>query len=281
MKNFTVKKVYPAYRDNIADLKTVRPLPSAEIQMLDPFLFLNHHGPQVYPKNNNGLPFMPHPHRGFQTVTFIISGDIAHKDSGGHESVITAGGVQWMNAGRGLIHEEVSSANFKTHGGGLEVLQLWINLPAKLKMTDPYYKGLQKNEIPLVTQDDEKVSVQVIAGNWNHTQGPFTPSTNISSLLIHLKSGGSATFSIPQDHQIFFYVVQGEVQVDGQSVKAMNLVEFNPDGDQLHIGCLSNALILLCHAVPLSEPVVFGGPFVMNTEDEIKAAFADLRAGKF
>ncbi len=281
MKNFSIKKIFPAYRDNIANLKTVRPLPSPQIEMLDPFLFLNHHGPQVYSKNNNGLPFTPHPHRGFQTVTFIIAGDIAHKDSGGHESVIAAGGVQWMSAGRGLTHEEVSSKNFKTHGGDLEVLQLWINLPARLKLSDPYYVGLQKNEIPLVTQDNENVGVQVISGKWNEIQGPFTPSTDITTLLIELKLGGRMVVGIPQNHQIFFYVAQGEVQVSGQSIKAMNLVEFNSDGNQLQISSASNALVLLCHAEPYNEPVAFGGPFVMNTEDEIRTAFADLRAGKF
>lgn len=281
MKQLTIKNIFPAYRNNIADLKTVRPIPSSEIEILDPFLFLNHHGPQVYPKNNKGLPFTPHPHRGFQTVTFIISGDIAHKDSDGHQSVITAGGVQWMSAGRGIIHEEVSSENFKTHGGELEVLQLWINLPAKLKMTDPYYLGLQKKDIPEVFLDQNKVRVQVISGNYDQTSGPFRPSTDITTLLIKIKINGSFNVDVPQDHQIFFYVVKGEVLVCCQSIKAMNLVEFNFNGQQLHLAATSDALVLLCHAKPYKEPVVFGGPFVMNTEGEIKTAFADLKAVRF
>ena len=110
--------------------------------MVDPFIFLNHHGPQNYGPDNSGLPFGPHPHRGMETVTIIIEGDIAHKDSAGNNSVIESGGVQWMTAGKGLIHEEVSSDEFKEKGGPLEILQLWVNLPARLKMTEPKYKGL-------------------------------------------------------------------------------------------------------------------------------------------
>src|SRR5512140_3068636 len=130
----SVHNIHRAERDDIADLTTRRPLPSRSIGELDPFLFLNHHGPQVYPPGSNGLPFGPHPHRGFETVTFILEGELAHRDSGGHESIIGPGGVQWMTAGSGLIHEEVSPEDFKRRGGLMEILQLWVNLPASLKM---------------------------------------------------------------------------------------------------------------------------------------------------
>ena len=146
----TVSQIHPAYRDDIADLVTRRPVPGPGLDQVDPFLFLNHHGPQVYPPNNNGLPFGPHPHRGFETVTFVLEGELAHYDSGGHESVIGAGGVQWMTAGAGLVHAEVSPPEFKRDGGPLEILQLWVNLPARLKMTPPRYSGLQREQIPLV-----------------------------------------------------------------------------------------------------------------------------------
>ena len=125
----TVKAQHAAYRDDIGDLSTVRPLPGPDVDQIDPFLFLNHHGPQTYPTRNHGLPFGPHPHRGFETVTFILEGELAHLDSGGGESVIRAGGVQWMTAGRGLVHAEVSPDSFKQRGGPLEILQLWVNLP--------------------------------------------------------------------------------------------------------------------------------------------------------
>ena len=138
----TVSSVHPAHRDDIADLVTRRPLPGPGVAQVDPFLFLNHHGPQVYPPGNRGLPFGPHPHRGFETVTFILEGTLAHYDSGGHASVIEAGGVQWMTAGSGLVHAEISPPEFKRDGGPLEILQLWVNLPARLKMTEPRYSGV-------------------------------------------------------------------------------------------------------------------------------------------
>src|SRR5690606_11862264 len=135
----TVKTIHYPLRDDIGDLRTVRPLPNPKLPHLDPFLFLNHHGHQFYPPHNLGLPFAPHPHRGFETVTVVLKGDIAHRDSAGHESIINEGGIQWMTAGRGIVHEEVSSEEFKQHGGELEILQLWVNLPKSLKMTEPRY----------------------------------------------------------------------------------------------------------------------------------------------
>src|SRR3954447_2866214 len=168
----TIRKQYRAIRDDIGELHTWRPLPNDEIEQIDPFLFLNHHGPQVYPPGNRGLPFGPHPHRGFETVTFILEGELAHHDTGGHESVIRAGGVQWMTAGRGLVHAELSPAEFKARGGPLEILQLWVNLPARLKMTEPRYVGLQAAEIPSVATFDRLGRVHVIAGEWGGAKGP-------------------------------------------------------------------------------------------------------------
>src|SRR5690349_23253713 len=131
----TVLAQHAAYRDDIGDLQTRRPVPGPKVAQVDPFLFLNHHGPQIYPPNNGGLPFGPHPHRGFETVTFILEGDLTHKDSSGAASVIQEGGIQWMTAGSGLVHAEISSGKFKEEGGPLEILQLWVNLPSKFKMS--------------------------------------------------------------------------------------------------------------------------------------------------
>jgi quercetin 2,3-dioxygenase len=130
----TIRRQHAAHRDDIADLITRRPLPGPHVEQIDPFLFLNHHGPQRYPRGNRGLPFGPHPHRGFETVTFILDGSLAHADSGGHESIIEAGGIQWMTAGSGLVHSEVSPQSFKETGGQLEILQLWVNLPVRLEI---------------------------------------------------------------------------------------------------------------------------------------------------
>ncbi len=175
----TIKKLHKAEYSPIADLVTYRAIPTRSIDYLDPFLFLNHHGPQVYPPHNDGLPFGPHPHRGMETVTFILEGDISHKDSSGNESVITGGGVQWMTAGSGLIHAEVSSDEFMEKGGALEILQLWLNLPARSKMTKPFYEGLQKDKIPSVVLDEGRVVVNLVSGDWEGEKAAFHPETGV------------------------------------------------------------------------------------------------------
>jgi redox-sensitive bicupin YhaK (pirin superfamily) len=264
----------------IADLVTYRAIPTQSVEYIDPFLFLNHHGPQVYRPKNNGLPFGPHPHRGFETVTFILEGDILHKDSGGHESVIQAGGIQWMTAGSGLIHAEVSSNEFKQTGGPLEILQLWVNLPAKFKMTEPRYLGLQQNEIPTAELADG-VTVHAVSGDWSGTAGAVTPLADVALAWVDFSENATITLPIAASRSIFFYVVRGSVRVNGTEAFAHELVEFGHDGDELAIEALTDSLILLGHAEPFGEPVVSAGPFVMNTEGEIRQAYADYQQGKF
>src|ERR1700754_698720 len=170
-----VKAIHKAVYEPIADLVTYRAMPTQTMAMnqLDPFIFLNHHGWQNYPAPNNGLPFGPHPHRGFETVTFILEGDLTHQDNSSGKSIIKAGGIQWMTAGSGLIHAEVSSEAFKQEGGPLEILQLWVNLPAKYKMVAPHYVGLQKEDIPEILTDEGKVIIHVISGEWNGVTAPI------------------------------------------------------------------------------------------------------------
>jgi len=277
----TIKEIHPASYHPIADLITYNPLPSPKLRQIDPFIFLNHHGFQTYPKHNRGLPFGPHPHRGMETVTFILEGDIMHQDSGGHESVIEAGGIQWMTAGRGLMHSEVSSAKFKKEGGDLEILQLWLNLPAKLKMTEPRYTGLQKEEINHFKLDDEKVSVQMIAGNWDGNMGSFETFTPIFLSTITMEKGGKFNKNILDGENIFFYIVRGEVKILGEKIPFRNLVEFNNDGNNLSVEATEDTLVILGHAKPFNEPMVAQGPFVMNTQQEIMEAYSDYQQGKF
>jgi quercetin 2,3-dioxygenase len=277
----SVKKIHQAVYAPIADLVTYRALPTASVEYIDPFLFLNHHGPQVYPSPNHGLPFGPHPHRGMETVTFILDGDIAHKDSSGHQSVIKAGGIQWMRAGRGLIHAEVSSDKFLQQGGPMEILQLWVNLPARLKMADPFYIGKQREEIPVLQFNEGQITANLISGEWKEVKGAFESSTGIFLSTINFKSGAELEVAIPQAHNLFFYVISGELNVNSTAVRALQLAEFNHDGDTLTISAKTNSTLLLGHAMPFNEPVVSQGPFVMNTEQEIRQAYEDYRAGKF
>lgn len=277
----SVAQVHPAYRDDIADLTTRRPVPAPGLPQVDPFLFLNHHGPQTYRPGNNGLPFGPHPHRGFETVTFILTGNLAHHDTGGHQSVIEAGGVQWMTAGSGLIHAEVSPPSFKQQGGPLEILQLWVNLPARLKMTTPAYTGIQADQIPTIPLADGKGTLELVSGTYHGITGPIRSLTGVFMSTVRLASGARVQLPTPQGRSIFLYVVSGTIAVAGSEVEQWNLVMLNDDGDEVAIQAVTDVTLLFGHADPIGEPVVAQGPFVMNSQQEISEAIRDYQAGKF
>ncbi len=275
-----IKNLHEAIYEPIADLSTWRAMPTRSINNLDPFLFLNHHGPQQYGPNNNGLPFGPHPHRGFETLTFVLQGDITHKDSVTGESVITAGGIQWMTAGKGLIHAEVSSDEFKQKGGMEEVLQLWMNLPAKHKMVEPNYIGLQKDAIPAISLDEGKVTLNLVSGKYQDHEGPVDSITNLFTSTIDLKKEGQFEDNIPGGNQVLFYVVNGAVEVNGTAVKEHQLAELTWEGEELKVVAQEDSQLIYCYGEPFNEPIVAHGPFVMNTDAEIREAIQDYQSGK-
>ncbi len=277
----SIRGLHAAYRDDIGDLVTRRPLPGPGIERVDPFLFLNHHGPQVYPPGNHGLPFGPHPHRGFETVTFILQGELAHLDTAGHRSVIRAGGVQWMTAGRGLIHSELSPDEFKRRGGPLEILQLWVNLPARLKMAPPAYVGLQRESIPVLPSADGHGRINLIAGRRGVVEGPIRSLTDVFMSTVELAAGGRVAFADLGRRSVFLYIVRGAIDIGGQKAPAHTLVELDGEGDRLDIGATADTVLVFGHAEPIGEPVVAQGPFVMNTREEITQAIRDYQAGKF
>ena len=283
MSHKNLRRIHPALRDDIGDLMTQRPVPAPHLDQIDPFLFLNHHGPQVYGPHNRGLPFGPHPHRGFETVTFIVDGMLAHRDSAGHESVIHAGGVQWMTAGRGIVHAEVSPRDFLEHGGPLEILQLWVNLPARLKMSAPAYTGLQQDRIPALSLDDGKVTLNLIAGQWEEHTGPVASLTGVFMSTVAMRAGGVLRLSGLHLRNVLLYVVRGRIGVGeyDDHVNAYHLVELSEEGDTLEIRADTDSLLLFGHAEPIREPVVAHGPFVMTTREEIVQAVADYQAGRF
>lgn len=271
---------HAARRDDIGDLVTRRPLPGPGLDQLDPFLFLNHHGPQVYPPNNQGLPFGPHPHRGFETVTFILEGSLAHADSAKHQSVIHAGGVQWMTAGSGIVHAEISPEEFLREGGPLEILQLWVNLPSRLKMSEPRYVGLQEDDIPAVPLAGGG-TLNLIAGEWQGQSGPIESLTGVFMSTLALPAGTREQLPVAPGRQVFLYVVSGDVTVGGEPARAHHLIEVDRDGDHLTIEAASDARLLFGHGDAIDEPVYSHGPFVMTTRDEIVQAVEDYQNGKF
>ena len=278
----SVKNLLAAPFEPMDDLVTYTALPHhRDFERFDPFLVLNHHGYQEYPPHNRGLPFGPHPHRGMETLTFIYHGDLTHRDSTGSDSVIKAGGVQWMTAGRGIIHEEVSSPEFKEKGGPLEVIQVWFNLPAAKKMMKPAYFGLQKDQIPEISSDSGRVLIHPVSGNWSGENGPVESVSGISIASIVLKMGGKYSAMVSADETVLLYVVRGEIKVNGQKAGIHTVVEFNPEGEKIEMEGLEDSVLIFGHGKPTNEPIVAYGPFVMNSEKEIEAAYADYRAGKF
>jgi redox-sensitive bicupin YhaK (pirin superfamily) len=277
----SVKQRHPAFRDDVADLVTWRPLPGPKLPRLGPFLFLNHHGPQVYPPGNRGLPFGPHPHRGFETVSFILAGSLAHADSAGHESIIDAGGVQWMTAGSGIVHSEQSPAAFRRTGGPLEALQLWVNLPAALKMSPPHYTGLQAADIPKLASADGNAEIALIAGTKDGVTGPIASLTGIFMSMVTLAPGATVRFDGLAGRSVFLYVVRGEVAIGDATVSGLHLVELSEIGDAVAISARTDSVLVFGHGDPIDEPVVSYGPFVMNTRAEIEQAIADYQAGRF
>jgi len=251
------------------------------MERMDPFIMLDYNSPFYFPPTDRPRGVGVHPHRGFETVTFILEGDLIHKDSSGASSVIKAGGVQWMTAGSGLIHSEISSEEFKLTGGPLELLQLWINLPAKHKMTAPKYVGLQREDIPTIKWDNGKVTLHIISGTWDNIDGPVHPLTDINLSWIEFKEGGKHNFLVDTHKNIFCYAVKGAVKINGDEVHNHYLVEFNSDGTIIEMKATTDAIILFGYATPFKEPIVSYGPFVMNTSEEIQQAYVDYRAGKF
>ncbi len=275
-----IKNIHQAVYAPIDDLITYRAIPTSSIDYLDPFLFLNHHGPQNYDPNNSGLPFGPHPHRGFETLTFVIKGDIAHLDSGGGESVITEGGVQWMTAGSGLIHSEVSSDEFMKNGGEVEVLQLWMNLPARFKMVKPNYIGLSQEEITHFDLDEGKVKIDLISGVWDKYKGPIDSLSELTICSIRMKKDSNLGIPVPIGNEVLFYVVKGNLIVNDKEIDKHQLVQFELNSGEINVKALDEAYIIFGYGKPFNEKMVSQGPFVMNTEEEIVQAYQDYKAGK-
>ena len=275
-----IKRIISTERQKVGEHQMYQPLPNHEFKSIDPFLLLHHHGPHTFGPYNQGLPFGPHPHRSFETLTFIYKGAVEHADSQGFKSVIEPGGVQWMTAGRGIVHSENIPDEMRENGGELEIIQLWMNLPAKLKMTPPDYQGIQKEAIPVLTSKDGRVSTQIISGEVNRIKGPAKSLTNLTVLNISADKDGKETFTIPKDSNVLLYVLNGEVVVNGKLAIDHQLMELGEKGENILIKAQEDARIILAYGKPLKETVVSQGPFVMNSTTEILQAMRDYQMGK-
>jgi quercetin 2,3-dioxygenase len=258
-----------------AGVRLTRVIGNQQIPELDPFLMLDEFGSDKPGDYIAGFP--SHPHRGFETVTYMLDGRMRHKDNHGNEGLMTAGSVQWMTAGRGIVHSEMP----EQEQGLMRGFQLWVNLPARDKMGAPKYQEFSAERIPSVALADGVV-VKVIAGRVGDVIGPVQqPATNPIYLDVELASGASLEQPIPTGHNAFAYVYEGEVEVDAKAIGKGELLVFGP-GDAIHAsGRATRSKLILVAGRPIGEPVARYGPFVMNTQAEIMQAVQDYQAGRF
>ncbi|MEF3091647.1 pirin family protein [Raoultella scottii] len=251
-------------------------------EQLSPFLLLDYAGPHSFPAGSGKRGVGEHPHRGFETVTVVYSGEVEHRDSTGRGGVIGPGDVQWMTAGAGILHEEFHSAEFTRTGGELKMIQLWVNLPAKDKMTAPGYQSITAEVIPRVVLPDNAGQVRVIAGHYADVSGPARTFSPLNVWDMQLTQGHDVSLRQPDGWSTALVVLEGEISVNGtENAREGQLVVLSQQGETLHLNATADAKVLLLAGEPLGEPIVGYGPFVMNSKTQIAEAVRDFNSGRF
>ncbi len=249
---------------------------------ISPFLLLDFAGPYQFEPASLPRGVGEHPHRGFETVTVVYDGEVSHRDSAGNGGTIGPGDVQWMTAASGILHEEFHSTEFTRTGGPFRMIQLWVNLPARLKMVPPAYQSISSISIPVVELPDGKGSLRVIAGDFAGTHGPARTFTPINMWDLHLNAEAKLEIDFPEGQTAILVVLSGQITVGtGQGAGEAEFVLLSREGSAISVKAESNAKILVLTGEPIDEPVVGYGPFVMNSETEIREAIRDLQAGNF
>lgn len=281
MKPRTVEQVTIADKVQMGRDFIYQPFPSHQLRNVDPFILLHHWGPYQFPPNNDALALGAHPHRGFEPVTFIFNGEVWHRDTMGNDSIIKEGGIQWMTAGKGVMHSEMGTDEFHKKGGAFEIIQVWMNLPKKLKMTEPSYQGFQKDSIPVVSQDGGKVKIAVVSGKVEDKTGPISSITGISAYTIYMEANSKATFPTNENKAALLYMLDGNAIVNGKDIEeGRSAITFKNDGDAITIEAKAQSKFLYLEGDAIKEPVAQYGPFVMNTMEELHQAFDDFNSGK-
>jgi quercetin 2,3-dioxygenase len=283
--NKTVLGVYPHPEGHwVGDGFPVRSLFTYDKfgQHLSPFLLLDYAGPALFPAAANPRGVGEHPHRGFETVTIVFQGEVAHRDSAGNSGIIGPGDVQWMTAAAGILHEEFHSPAFTQKGGALEMAQLWVNLPARHKMSPPRYQTILNGDIPQAALESGAGSVRVIAGHYKGVAGPAATFSAMNVWDVRLEAQRHAILSVPEGHTAAIAVLRGTIVANGSpQVKDAELVVFERGGTEIEIEAAADSTLLFLSGAPIPEPIVGYGPFVMNSRQEIETAMSDFRLGKF
>jgi len=254
-----------------------------DMQRMDPFIMMDYNSKFYFPPAEKPLGVGVHPHRGFETVTIAYKGKVAHGDSAGNSGVISEGDVQWMTAASGILHKEYHEEQFSKAGGDFQMVQLWVNLPAKDKMSKPKYQDLSNAKISKYQLPEGNGVVEIIAGEYNGVKGAASTFTPVHLMNAKLNKGATAEFSFPNNYNTTLLVIEGSIKVSGndEAVPADHLVLFENDGESFSIEAQENAIVLILSGEPINEPIAAQGPFVMNTRSELLQAFQDYNSGKF
>lgn len=280
--NRTIKSVLYAEPHDMGGMPIRQPFPSRKAEQIDPFLLLHHADlkvPQHVDTKHAGVG--PHPHRGFSPVSFIFKGGVHHRDSRGNNNVVYAGGTQWMNAGMGVIHSERPPHDIHEMGSRQELIQLWVNTPARHKMDTPEYQPLTAEQTPVITSQDDLAVIHVIAGELDGVKGPINTLSPVNTFTAELKKGATYYFRVPETHNAFIYLLDGKLKVTGDGeVEGKYVAVFNNDGAGFELEAMEDTRLFIGTGEPLNEPVASHGPFVMNNQTELMEAFRDYQMGK-
>lgn len=257
-----------------------QPFPSTNGELLDPWLLLHHWGPVWIEAGEEGLQVAPHPHRGFMPVTIMLRGEVAHQDSRGNRGIAREGDVQWFNAGMGIIHSERSPQDWLSQGGELELLQLWINLPAEKKMAQPTYDLIRKEKIPSIDLGGNTI-LHLISGSYQGTEGPTKAHSPLLLGRITAKANDEFSMKIPSGENVIIYVISGHIEMQAEwYAEDHQWATLSEEAEELHIRAIRDSHLLVMAAQPLRDPIAWNGPFVMNTETQLLEAMRDYQMGK-
>ncbi len=268
---------------NMGPIRLRQPIPTAEVENVNPFILLHHYGPYAISEFNNPFDLGPHPHRGFEPITLLFQGEQLHRDSLGNESLVKAGDVQWTTAGRGIIHAEGPTKEFVKKGGTIEGIQLWLNLPAKYKMIPPNYQHVKSDEMPIIQDESRNINLKIVTGEQNGKFGRIKTQTSVNVFMIEATGKGELDIDIPQTHESCVYLLDGEVLVNDETALtkgSFQMAVFNTDGNTIKIATTKESKFIVISGEPIHEKVTQYGPYVMNTQTEILEAMRDYQQGK-
>ena len=282
-KKWIEKIVTPREKHWVGDgfhVSTIFSMHSEDPESISPFLMMDHAAPKYFPPTDAKRGVGEHPHRGFETVTFAIKGEVEHRDSGGGGGTIKTGGIQWMTAGSGVVHDEFHSREFAQKGGDFEMIQLWVNLPSKFKMTEPRYQSFDEGDFPILDQGNHEISIKVIAGIFGTVSSKVKTFSPINMYELNGPPNSKLEIPLPEGSNTLVFQLSGMSSIEDQQIKKGNLGLLSKSGETFEIKFLEESKVMILNGKPLGEPVAAYGPFVMNTRQELMEAFRDFQAGK-